>query len=85
MRQEPFENLISFICSTNNNIARITQMLNKLSARYGNQLGEVEGIPFHSFPTVTELSAATELELRAMGFGYRARYVSLVLCVWMSG
>jgi len=33
--QDPFECLVSFICSSNNNIKRITQMLDKLKARYG--------------------------------------------------
>lgn len=38
LRQDPFECLVSFICSSNNNIPRITQMLRKLRARYGVQL-----------------------------------------------
>lgn len=28
LRQDPWENLVSFICSSNNNIPRITQMVN---------------------------------------------------------
>ena len=36
VRQHPWECLISFICSSNNNIARITQMLDKLKYHYGS-------------------------------------------------
>lgn len=35
VRQEPWECLVSFICSSNNNIIRITQMLDKLKYHYG--------------------------------------------------
>ena len=35
VQQDPFECLISFICSSNNNIKRITQMLDKLKYKYG--------------------------------------------------
>jgi N-glycosylase/DNA lyase len=35
VRQEPWECLISFICSSNNNIARITSMLRKLRSSFG--------------------------------------------------
>jgi 3-methyladenine DNA glycosylase/8-oxoguanine DNA glycosylase len=36
VRQDPWECLISFICSSNNNIKRITLMLDKLRYRYGH-------------------------------------------------
>eukprot|EP00730_Choanoeca_flexa_P000978 TRINITY_DN10425_c0_g1_i4.p1 TRINITY_DN10425_c0_g1~~TRINITY_DN10425_c0_g1_i4.p1 ORF type:complete len:434 (+),score=82.35 TRINITY_DN10425_c0_g1_i4:144-1445(+) len=75
LQQPPFECLISFICSSNNNIARITQMLDKLRIHYGNHLTTFQGLDLHSFPTLTQLSKATEAELRAMGFGYRAKFI----------
>ena len=78
MQQEPLECLISFICSSNNNIARITQMLRKLRSKYGRPLDLAPPYTaqvLHTFPSVTELSIATEAELRALGFGYRARFV----------
>lgn len=31
LRQDPWENLVSFICSSNNNISRIGQMVNSIS------------------------------------------------------
>ena len=38
LQQDPFECLISFICSSNNNIKRITQMLDKLKYRFGRYI-----------------------------------------------
>lgn len=37
-RQDPVECLFSFICSSNNNIPRITLMLARLRARYGTSI-----------------------------------------------
>jgi len=73
--QEPCECLFSFICSTNNHIPRITQMLSKLREAYGEP---IPGRPsrYKSFPTVDRLAnLATEEALRSMGFGYRAKYI----------
>ncbi|CAM9110279.1 unnamed protein product, partial [Phaeothamnion confervicola] len=38
VRQDPLECLFSFICSSNNNIARITLMLSRLRRKYGQPL-----------------------------------------------
>ncbi|GJJ73204.1 N-glycosylase/DNA lyase [Entomortierella parvispora] len=38
LRQDPMENLICFICSSNNNIARISQMATKLCQEYGTPI-----------------------------------------------
>lgn len=35
LRQDPVENVFSFICATNNNIKRITQMVDNLCRRFG--------------------------------------------------
>ncbi|CAG0879782.1 unnamed protein product [Cyprideis torosa] len=54
--QEPVENTISFICSSNNNIPRITQMVSNLCAEFGSKipisLPELKtffGVPLSSF------------------------------------
>jgi len=60
LRQDPFETLISFIISQNNNIKRITGIINKICTN-------------NTFPTPNELS---KLNLSEFGLGYRARYVS---------
>lgn len=75
LRQSPVENLFSFICSSNNNIKRITGMVNHLAERYGEPVGEHGGREFFAFPSVKALTAATEEDLRDAGFGYRAKYI----------
>jgi len=75
LRQDPWECLISFICSSNNNIARIGQMLAKLRARYGAPIAALDGETFYAFPSPQALAAASEEELRGLGMGYRAKYL----------
>jgi len=75
VNQDPHECLFSFLCSQNNNIGRITKMIDSLCETYGSQLCEVYGQIFYSFPTTEQLSKAKEIDLRNLGFGYRAKYV----------
>ena len=44
VRQDPFECLVSFICSSNNNIKRITLMLDSLRRKYGVYLGSLVSV-----------------------------------------
>ncbi|KAJ3102433.1 hypothetical protein HDU97_000576 [Phlyctochytrium planicorne] len=80
LRQDPIENLVTFICTSNNNISRITQMIEKLCAHYGEEVNyrntDLDGLPFFHFPTLSTLNGAdVEKTLRELGFGYRARYI----------
>jgi N-glycosylase/DNA lyase len=76
LRQDPWECLCSFICSTNNNIKRISQMVENLCRYYGEFLGTVDGYDYYDFPGPEKLSGATvEAKLRSIGFGYRAKYI----------
>lgn len=75
LRTEPVECLFSFLCSSANNIPRITRMIDSLCRRYGEYLAEVDGISYYRFPTVQSLRDASEEELSRLGFGYRARVV----------
>lgn len=74
LRQDPFECLIQFICSSNNHIQRITKMVDFVSS-LGIYLGSVGGYRFHEFPRLDRLAVVSEAELREAGFGYRAKYV----------
>lgn len=76
LRQDPFEALMAFICSSNNNITRISSMVNKLCEMYGTRLLSSSSGSFYAFPTALQLDRdSVEAELKAAGFGYRARYV----------
>jgi N-glycosylase/DNA lyase len=76
LRQDPIENVFCFICSSNNNIKRITQMVTKLCQEYGKFVDHVDGMDFYTFPTIESLSKDdVESTLRTMGFGYRAKYI----------
>ncbi|RWR90253.1 N-glycosylase/DNA lyase OGG1 isoform X1 [Cinnamomum micranthum f. kanehirae] len=74
LRQEPVECLFQFLCSSNNNIGRITKMVGVLSS-FGRCLGSVGGFDFHEFPSLERLEMVSEEELRKAGFGYRAKYI----------
>ncbi|GAV26823.1 hypothetical protein PMKS-000279 [Pichia membranifaciens] len=91
LSQDPWETLVSFIISSNNNIKRISQLCETLCIRYGKFLGEYNGVPYYTFPkpgeflkmedtTVTEIPteklAELESQLRELGFGYRAKYIT---------
>ena len=72
LRQDPVENLFSFICSSNNHISRISGMVEKLCTTYGNKIGELDGDSYYSFPNVKSLTGPeVEDTLRQLGFGYR--------------
>ncbi|KAK3666160.1 8-oxoguanine glycosylase ogg1 [Elasticomyces elasticus] len=82
LRQDAWEALVGFICSSNNNIARIGQMVHKLCINYGPLLGHFEGEPYHDFPEPEALAHdGVEAKLRALGFGYRAKYIHRTACM----
>ncbi|KAF2088246.1 hypothetical protein K490DRAFT_40434 [Saccharata proteae CBS 121410] len=76
LKQDAWEALVGFICSSNNNIARISQMVEKLCVNYGPLIGHVDSQPFHDFPPPSALTdPKVEQHLRQLGFGYRAKYL----------
>ena len=76
LKQDAWEALVGFICSSNNNISRISQMVEKLCLHYGPLIGSLNEIPFHDFPSPHALTGPkVEQHLRQLGFGYRAKYI----------
>ncbi len=74
LRQAPFETLISFITSSNNNIKRIKQIVERLSKEYGKRI-DFEGDTYYAFPRAEDLVSATLEDYRKIGFGYRDKYI----------
>lgn len=70
LRQEPWETLVSFICSSTKQIVQIQQIIALLCERFG------EAVPGgRAFPTAARLADATEAELRGCKMGFRAPFV----------
>ncbi len=81
LKQDPWETLVTFILSQNNHMARIRSLVEILARLRGQMLPYMGEDPdlkkeiFYSFPTPKELYGVREEELRALAFGYRAKYV----------
>lgn len=71
LKQDPWETLISFIISQNNNIPRIKGIIERLCTCFGEDLG---GGDF-SFPSAERLAAMNESDLAPIRSGFRAKYI----------
>lgn len=70
LKQEPFETLISFIISQNNNIKRITGIIDRLCECFGEK---IEG--GYAFPTPKAMEKLTAEDLAPLRAGFRAKYI----------
>lgn len=71
LNQEPFETLISFIISANNNIGRITGIIKRLCALAGEEIAR----EVYAFPDACAIARLSESDLTGIGAGYRAPYI----------
>lgn len=83
LRQDPEENLFSFICATNNNIKRISQMIDKMCKHFGLELETCSDLErsetmHYSFPSTERLAQDDVFDLLRykLGFGYRAKFIT---------
>lgn len=75
LRQDPFEVVISFIASVNNNIKRIRRIMALLSEKFGDAF-EAGGERHFRFPPADRLAEVPALVLREeCNLGFRDRYV----------
>lgn len=71
LNQEPWEALVSFVISQQNNIKRIKGIIKRLCDTYGEKICD----GWHTFPTSKTLSKLSVEDFEAIGLGYRAKYV----------
>jgi N-glycosylase/DNA lyase len=77
LRQDPWESVASFICSSTKQIVQIEQIVTLLSDRFGEPLAVPKGVPpMNSFPSIARIAQATEAEIRACKLGFRAPYLA---------
>lgn len=71
LKQEPWEALVSFIISQNNNIPRIKKCINYLAAEIGEPIND----GLYALPSAQDLAKATIEDLAPCRLGYRAKYL----------
>ncbi|EFN82354.1 N-glycosylase/DNA lyase [Harpegnathos saltator] len=77
LQQDVVETLFSFICSSNNNVMRISSMVEKLCLLFGQKICSVENKEYYDFPAIESLKEKnTENILKREKFGYRAGYIA---------
>lgn len=74
LNQEPWECLVSFIISTQNQIPRIKKIVSSLSEKFGQKINIGDRV-YHSFPDAPSLKGVTEEDLSFLKAGYRAGYI----------
>lgn len=75
LRQDPWEALVSFIISSNNNIPRIKKNIRDLAEGFGRPAGEFRGQMFYTLPSPQVLAALTKEDLAPCRLGYRGGYL----------
>jgi len=78
MRQDPWECLVSFLCSAASNIPRITGNIRTLSRRYGTRV-QSEGTSYFLFPRPEQLQGVTLAALYDAGLGFRAKFLHALI------
>ncbi|MDC1103437.1 DNA glycosylase [Nitrosopumilus sp.] len=73
-RQDPFQCLISFIISSNSNIQKIKNSLEKITKKFGEKV-KIQNKEFFLFPEPEKMAKATIDEIKSCGVGYRAPFI----------
>jgi N-glycosylase/DNA lyase len=73
-KQDPFQCMISFIISSNSNIQKIKNSLEKITKKFGVKI-EIQNKEFFLFPKPEKLANASIEEIKKCGVGYRAPFI----------
>ena len=74
LKQNPWEALVSFIISANNNIPRIKKIIESLCFNFGKEITYNNKI-YYSFPDADVLSKLSVEQLDIIKSGFRAKYI----------
>ncbi len=74
LRQDPFEILITFLISQNNNIKRIKKSVDLLKQKHGKKV-KYNNKYYYCFPTVNELKNVDIETYKSYKLGYRDKYI----------
>ena len=75
LNQDFFETLISFIISQNKQIPHIKKIVADISAKFGSYKGTYDGVDMYTFPTLEQLTNASEEDFKELKTGFRAPYI----------
>lgn len=75
LRQDPWECLVAFICSANNNIPRISQNVEDIAGAFGPPIHGAD-TDRRAFPGPDAIVEAGEDALRELRLGFRAKYIA---------
>jgi len=73
-KQDPFQCMISFIISSNSNIQKIKNSLEKITKKFGTKV-KIQNKEFFLFPKPEKLVKASIEEIKKCGVGYRAPFI----------
>ncbi len=74
LNQNPFEMLISYIISQNNNVKRIMKSVELLSIKYGKKV-TFKNNDYYLFPSYKDLKSITIEDIKDIGVGFRDTYI----------
>lgn len=81
LHQKPWEALCSFIISQNNNIPRITGIIDRLCESFGERVGEKD----YSFPSYERMKNVTAEDMAPLRAGFRSKYIADAVSKLCSG
>ncbi len=81
LKQDPWEAVVSFIISQNNNIPRIKKIIGLLCENFGTKIS-FEGGKYYSFPTAEQICGK---DLSVIKAGFRDKYIQSAASMCLSG
>jgi len=73
-KQDPFQCMISFIISSNSNIPKIKNSLEKITKKFGTEI-KIKNKEFFLFPKPEKIAKASIDKIKKCGVGYRAPFI----------